>query len=82
MTEFVIKNNGYIQAIDLNIGDILKVDNCFYIIKGVNRDTLYTNISLKKESNINKSNHINLSFSNNDYVEVYKYILSTVFKLS
>jgi hypothetical protein len=77
MSVFTIRSGGYIQAIDLNVGNMIRVDDCTYTIKSIFRDGSNTLVSICKNDHDQLAENSEacrvLSFGNSDYVEIYKF---------
>jgi hypothetical protein len=63
---FKIITSEYIRVMDLNIGDILKIDEKYYDVTEITRNHSHTNVIL----NITTQT---LDLKNSDYIEIYKY---------
>lgn len=62
-----MKSRGCIRVIDINVGDIIKIDDYFFEICEINRNKLNTIIIFLDNFLCNKM----LYYNNGEYVEIY-----------
>ena len=74
MNTLNIKNNGYIRVIDLDIGNILKINDEYYTIYSLHKNESNIDVLLRS-LNESLSNCISGSLSVHDYIEIYIVLL-------